>query len=98
MRESKAASINMTKERVVVLVKMRVALCSHTRVSHNHVYAVRNVDFHLPSGNWALVNSQAVIEIVGDAGCVRAAHLTFARQRVQDFVLGVGAQALFKVD
>ena len=98
MRESKTAAVNLTKKRMVILVKLRVALSRHASVTHYDVYAVRNVDFHLPSGNRTLVNPQTVVEIVGDARRVRAAHLTLSGERVQDFVLRVGAQALLKID
>ena len=98
MRESKTAAVNLTKKRMVILVKLRVALSRHASVTHYDVYAVRNVDFHLPSGNRTLVDTQAVVEIVRDTGRIRAAHLTFASQRIQNFVLRVGAQALLKVD
>ena len=79
MREGKAVSVNFTKKRMIVLVKLRIALCCHTGMSHDHVHAVRNVDLHLPSGNRALVNSQTVVKVVGDACRVGAAHLTFTR-------------------
>ena len=98
MRERKVAAVNMTKERVVILVKLRIALCGHAGVPHDDMDAVRNVDFHLSSGNRTLVDTQAVVEIVRDTGRIRAAHLTFASQRIQNFVLRVGAQALLKVD
>ena len=97
MRESKAAAVNFAEKRMIILVELRVALCGHTGMPHDHVHTVRNVDFHLPSGNWALVNPQTVVEIVGDARRVRAAHLTLSGERVQDFVLRVGAEALLKV-
>ena len=88
----------MTKERVVILVKLRVALSRHASVTHYDVYAVRNVNLHFPSGKGTLINPQTVVEIVGDARRVRAAHLTLSGERVQDFVLRVGAQALLKID
>ena len=83
---------------MIVLVKLRVALCRHTGMSHHDIYTVQNMNLHLPSGNRTLVNPQTVVEIVGDARRVRAAHLTLSGERVQDFVLRVGAQALFKID
>ena len=69
----------MTKERMIVLVKLRIALCSHTSVSHYHIHAMRNMNFHFPSGKGALVNPQAVVEVIGDAGRVRATDLAFTR-------------------
>ena len=98
MSESKAVSVNVTKKRVVILVKLRVTLSRHAGVHHDDMDAVRDVDFHLPSGNRTLVDTQAVVEIVRDTGRIRAAHLTFASQRIQNLVLRVGAQILFKVD
>ena len=83
---------------MIVLVKLRVALCRHTGMSHHDIYTVRNMNFHFPSGKGTLINPQTVVEIVGDARRVRAAHLTLSGERVQDFVLRVGAQALLKVD
>ena len=79
VRESKTAAVNLTKKRMVILVKLRVALSRHASVTHYDVYAVRNVDFHLPSGNRTLVDTQAVVEIVRDTGRIRAAHLALAR-------------------
>jgi hypothetical protein len=54
--------------------------------------------FHLPSGQGALVDPKAVVKVIGDAGRIRAANLTLSCERVQDFVLRVGAEALLKVD
>ena len=82
---------------MIILVKLRVALRGHASVPHHDIYAVRNVNFHLPSGKRTLINSQTVVEIVGDARRIRAAHLTLSGERVQDFVLRVGAEALLKV-
>ena len=98
MRECKSTAVNMTKERMIILVKLCIILCGHTGVSHDNVHAVRNMDFYLPSGNRTLVDAQAVIKVVGNAGCISAAHLTLTSQRIQDFVLCVSAQALRKVD
>ena len=98
MRESKADAVNMTKERMIVLVKLRVALCRHTGMTHDDVYAVRNVNLQLASGKGTLINPQAVIEVVRNACRVCAAYLTFASKRIQNFVLRMGAQALLKVD
>ena len=88
----------MTKKRMIVLVKLRITLCSHTCVSHDHVYTVWNVNLHFSSGNRTLVDTQAVVEIVRDTGRIRAAHLTFASQRIQNFVFRMGTQALLKID
>ena len=79
MCEGEAVSVNMTKERMIVLVKLRIALCSHTGVAHDDVHSVGNMNLHLPSGKRTLVNPQTVIEVVRNAGCVRAAHLAFTR-------------------
>ena len=79
MRERKAVSVNMTKERVVILVKLRVTLCSHTGMTHDDVHAVRNVNLHFSSGKGTLINPQTVIEVIGDACRVGAAHLAFTR-------------------
>ena len=59
-------------------------------VPHDDMDAVRDVDFHLPSGNRTLVDTQAVVEIVRDTGRVRAAYLTFSCEGIQDFVLCMG--------
>ena len=82
MRESKAVSVNFTKKRMIVLVKLRVALCGHTGMTHDHVYTVRNMNLHLSSRQRTFVDPQTVIEVVGNAGRIRAAHLTFASQRI----------------
>ena len=78
MRERKTAAVNVTKERVVVLVKLRITLRGHTGMTHDHVHTVRNVDLHFPSGNRALVNPQTAIKVVRDTGRIRTAHLTLA--------------------
>ena len=83
---------------MIILVKLRIPLCSHASVTHHDVYAVRNVDFHLPSGKGTLVDAQAVIKVVGDAGRVRTANLTLSCESVQDFVLRMGAEALFEIN
>ena len=83
---------------MIVLVKLCITLCSHAGMSHDHVYAVRNVNFHLPSGNWAFVDAQTVIEVVRNAGRVRTTDLAFSSEHVQDFVLRMGAKTLLKVD
>ena len=83
---------------MIILVKLRIALCGHAGVPHDDMDAVRDVDFHLPSGNRTLVDTQAVVEIVRDTGRIRAAHLTFASQRIQNFVFRMGTQALLKID
>ena len=98
MRESKAAAVNMTKEGMIILVKLRIALRGHTGMSHDDIHAVGNVNLHFPSGNRALVNSQAVIKVVCNTCCVRSAHLTFSGEHVQDFVLRMSAETLLKVD
>ena len=67
MRERKVAAVNMTKKRMIILVKLRVALFSHTGVPHDNMDAVRNMNLHLPSGNRTLVDTQAVIKVIGDA-------------------------------
>ena len=83
---------------MIVLVKLRVALCRHTGMSHHDIYTVRNMNLHLPSGNRTLVDAQTVVKVVRNAGRIRSAYLTLSCERVQDFVLRVGAQALLKVD
>ena len=98
MSESKAVSVNVTKKRVVILVELCIALCGHASVSHHDIYAVRNMNLHFSSGKRALIDAQAVVEIVRDTGRIRAAHLTFASQRIQNFVFRMGTQALLKID
>ena len=98
MGEGKSTAVNMTKERMIILVKLRIALCGHTGMSHDGIHAVRNVNLHLTSGNRALINPQAVIKVVGNAGCIRAAHLTLTSQRIQDFVFRMGVEHTFEVD
>ena len=98
MCKCKSTAVNMTKERMIILVKLCITLCGHTGVSHDSVHAVRNMDFHLPSGNRTFVDTQAVVEVIGDAGCIRAAHLTLTSQRIQDFVFRMGVEHTFEVD
>ena len=98
MSESKAVPVNVTKKRMVILVKLCIALCGHTGMAHDRVHTVRNVNLHFSSGKGTLVNSQTVVEIVCDTSRVRAANLTLSCESVQDFVLRMGAQALLKVD
>ncbi|WP_418371112.1 hypothetical protein, partial [Agathobaculum sp.] len=94
----KATAVNLTKERMVILVKLRITLSRHASVTHHDIYAVRNMDLHFPSGKGTLVDPKAVVKVIGDAGRIRAANLTLSCERVQDFVLRVGAEALLKVD
>ena len=98
MRKRKVAAVNMTKKRMIILVKLRIALSRHASVTHHDIYAVRNVNLHFSSGKGALVNPKTVIEVVRNAGRICTAHLTFASQRIQNFVFRMGAQALLKVD
>ena len=98
MCKRKAAAVNVPLKRVIILVKLRVALCRHAGMPHDHIHAIRSMNLHFPSGKGTLVDAQTIVEIVGDARRVRAAHLTLSGERVQDFVLRVGAQALLKID
>ena len=70
----------------------------YTSMAHDGIHAVRNVNLNLSSGNRALINPQAVIKVVGNAGCIRAAHLTLTSQRIQDFVFRMGVEHTFEVD
>ena len=79
MGEGKSIAIDMTRERMIILVKLRITLCGHTRMSHDHVYTVRNMNLHLSSRQRTFVDPQTVIEVVGNAGRIRAAHLAFTR-------------------
>ena len=79
MRERKAAAVNFTEKRMIVLIKLRVALSRHASVTHHDIYTVRNMDFHLTSGKGTLINPQTVVKVVGNAGRVRAANLTLTR-------------------
>ena len=81
-----------------VLVKLRVALGGHTGMTHDYVDIVRQMDFHLSSGKRTFVNPHTTVEVIRDAGRVGAAHLALTRQGIQNFVLRVGAQALFEVN
>ena len=98
MCERKVAAVNMTKKRMIILVKLRVALSRHASVTHHDVYAVRNVNLHLSSGQWTLVDPKAVVKVISDAGRIRAANLTLSCENVQNFILCVGAEALLKID
>ena len=98
MRECKSTAVNMTKERVVILVKLCITLCGHTGVSHDNVHAVRNMDFHFPSRNRTLVDAQTIVEVIGNTGRIRAAHLTLTSQRIQNFVFRVSVEHTFEVD
>ena len=98
MRKRKAVSINVTKERVIVLVKLCITLSRHTGMTHDDVHSVGNMNLHLSSAKGTLIEAQTVIEIVGDARCVRAAHLTLSCEGIQNFVLCVSAEAPLKVD
>ena len=98
MGEGKSTAVNMTKERVVILVKLCITLCGHAGMAHNGIHAVRNMNLHLPSGNRTFVDTQAVVEVIGDAGCIRAAHLTLTSQRIQNFVFRVSVEHTFEVD
>ena len=71
MRKRKAVSINVTKERVIVLVKLCITLSRHTGMTHDDVHSVGNMNLHFSSGKGTLIDAQTVIDIVGDAGCIR---------------------------
>ena len=43
---------------MIVLVKLRIALCGHASMPHHDIYTVRNMDFHLPSGQGTFVDAQ----------------------------------------
>ena len=96
--EGKAAAVNVTKERVVVLIELSITLGRHSRVTHDYVDVMWQVNFHLSSGQRALINTHAAIEVVRNTSRVCAAHLAFSGERVQDFVLRVSAQTLLKID
>ena len=98
MGEGKSTAVNMTKERMIILVKLRSPLCCHTGMPHNRIHAVRNMNLHLPSGNRTLVNSQAVVEVIRNAGCVRATHLTLSCKSIQNFIFRMGVEHTFEVD
>ena len=98
MCEGKAAAVNMTKERMIVLIELSIALGRHSRVTHDYVDVMWQVNFHLSSGQRALINTHAAIEVVRNTSRVCAAHLAFSGERVQDFVLRVSAQTLLKID
>ena len=83
---------------MVILVKLCIALCGHTGMTHDDIHAVWNMDFHLPSGKGTLVDPKAVVKVIGDACRVGAAHLAFSCQSIQKFVLRMGAQALFEIN
>lgn len=91
MRERKATAVNLTKERMVILVKLRITLSRHASVTHHDIYTVRNVNLHLSSRQRTFVDAQAVVKVIRNAGCVRATHLALSCEGIQDFVLCVGA-------
>ena len=98
MCKGKSTAVNMTKERMVILVKLCIALSRHASVTHHDIYAVRNVNLHFPSGKGALINAQTAVEAVGNTCRVRTAHLAFSCQSIQNFVLRMGAEALFEIN
>lgn len=77
--EGKAAAVNMTKERMIVLIELSIALGRHSRVTHDYVDVMRKVDLHFPSGQRALINPHTTVEIIRNAGCIRATNLTLTR-------------------
>ena len=79
MCESKAVSVNFAEKRMIILVELRIALRGHASVPHHDIYAVRNMDFHLPSGKGTFVDPKAVVKVIGDACRVCAAHLSVFR-------------------
>ena len=98
MRESKAAAVNFAEKRMIILVELRVALCGHTGMTHDRVHTVWNVNLHFSSGKGALINAQTAVEAVGNTCRVRTAHLAFSCQSIQNFVLRMGAEALFEIN
>ena len=77
--EGKTAAVNMTKERMIVLIELSIALGRHSRVTHDYVDVMWQVNFHLSSGQRALINTHAAIEVVRNTSRVCAAHLAFTR-------------------
>ncbi len=65
------------RPRVIVEVVCRSALGGKAGVSHNDMNLVGYMEFELMRGERAFVNFDAALEVVGDAGRVRSAHLAF---------------------
>ena len=95
MREGKGFAANAAGKWMVVLVELFVALCRHTGVPHNDVYTARHAQAQLAGWQRALEDAQPSAEVIGDAGRIRAAHLAFAGERVQDAVLFAAWSACF---
>ena len=83
MRKGKSIAIDMTRERMIILVKLRIALCGHASMPHHDIYTVRNMDFHLPSGQGTFVDAQTVVKVVRNAGRIRSAYLTLSCESVK---------------
>ena len=88
-------------EREIVALEsdeVRIALCGHASMPHHDIYTVRNMDFHLPSGQGTFVDAQTVVKVVRNAGRIRSAYLTLSCESVQNFVLRMRTKTLLKVD
>ena len=84
MRESKAISVNVTKERVIILVKLCIALCCHAGMTHDNIHVVGQVDLHFPSGQGTLVDAQTVVEVVRCRASVSATFSFRMRSMMQE--------------
>ena len=98
MSESKAVSVNVTKERVVVLVKLRIALCGHTGMAHNDPAVCWNTEPHPVRRYGTFVDAQMPVRAVRDASSVCAALFTFRRQYGEDAALLLGTELVSAVD
>lgn len=98
MRQRKGLAAGASGKWVVVLVAHGVALCGHTGVSQNDADAGRHAQPQPVRGQRTLENPQPPAEVVGDAGRIRAAHLSLASQSVENTFFVMRREPVLMVD
>ena len=86
------------KERVIVSIPSRIALCGHTGMAHDGPAVCWDMEPHSVCLYGALVDTQMPVRTVRDAGGVCAALFTFRRQYGEDAALLLGAELVPAVD
>lgn len=75
--QSKVHLVNMTQKRMIVEVKLLIALCSHTGMSHNNFGAVGYSVPHLMCGNLSFTDMKSAFSIESNSRCVCSSCFTF---------------------
>ena len=86
------------KERVIVSIPSRIALCGHTGMAHDDPAVCRNTEPHPMRRYGTFVDAQMPVRTVCNASGVCAALFTFRRQYGEDAALLLGAELVPAVD